>query len=88
MKNIGRTVNNDFLVEMNKKEYQEFCRLYVAVTGSSEFSDHFGYDPSRAFEFDFNNTFHVIRAFYLAKFQVSDMQALLNNIKATLEKTK
>ena len=72
-------------MEVSQDELTEFLRLREAVEGKSRAYQHFSHgDLSRSFEFDFTNVFSVIRAFYLAHFQLNELQQLLDEIKDKL----
>jgi hypothetical protein len=84
MKEIGRTKDSGYIVEMNQHEYGEFTQLYKAVSGSDGLP-YFDYDPGRIWEFDFTNIFHAIRAYYMHKFKINEMRALVDSLDDILK---
>lgn len=86
MKEIGRTGNGGHIVEMGDDEYRELGRLYSAVSGNSGFPNDSGFRRGDyETPFDFTNVFHVIRAYYLNRFAVNELQGLIDEIRAKLE---
>ena len=86
MRDIGYTKEGNRLVEMSEAEYTQLSRLCTAVEGKemTAFSNPNAY----AFQtgFDFTQVFEVIRAFYLAHFRISDMEALIKQIKESINR--
>lgn len=86
MKELGRTKDGNHIVEMNQDEYRELVRLHRAVSGKSGQLPESRYgEASREWEFDFSNVFDSIRAYYLNRFAINDLQALLDEMKERLE---
>jgi hypothetical protein len=85
MKSIGITADGDRIVEMREGEFREFQRLQEAVTGSTEWQV-FSPDPHRMMDWDFANVFHIIRAYTLNRLRIKEMQSLLDELKARLDK--
>jgi hypothetical protein len=87
MKDIGFTRDGDHLVEMNRTEYAALARLSFAVENETLPS----YSSTMEFVkrgFEFTKTFEVITAWYHSKFRLNEMQALLDEIKNSLEKVE
>ena len=70
---------------MSEEEFVEFVKLHEAVAGSSEFGT-LHREPYTQIDFDFTNTFHIIRAFYLNKFRINDLRILVDELDRVLQK--
>ena len=88
MKDIGRTIEGNYIVEMNQNEHREFERLHSAVTGSNGFQDFAMNDYGHVPEFDFTNVFSIIRFYCAKRFMITELQSILDDMKSQLEKTK
>lgn len=86
MKDIGRTNEGNYIVEMIKEEYAQLCKLSAAVEGKHMLP---GFSPEIKYyitpNFDFSKTFDVILVWYTAKMRVNNIQELLNDIKRSLD---
>jgi hypothetical protein len=86
MKDVGFTKDGNHLVEMNRTEYANLTRLCIAVENRSL---SFPIEPREYFfeaNYDFSNTFEVIRAFYDARFRITDLQRQLDGMRESLNK--
>jgi hypothetical protein len=83
MKHIGFTTEGNDLVELGKEEYAEFVRLHREVEGGSGLPS-FGIDPRVTIDFDFTNTFQVIRAWWLLRMNINNIQFLIDDLKRGL----
>lgn len=86
MKDIGVTPQGNRIVEMNENEHREFSRLRSAIEGNSMNELVFIHEHQFREDFDFTNTFHVIRAYYLNKFWMREFRELLNSMEDAMKK--
>jgi hypothetical protein len=90
MKTLSVTQGNGRVIELDHNEWAEFLKLAGAVDGKTEQEAVWDFQMRRdetqtIKENDYSGTFGAIRAFYEAKFRISEMQTLLNRIKGTVE---
>lgn len=88
MKDIGFTERGNRIVEMSREEYNSFSRLCMAVENRDYLSGLMKHPDDFMFKegYDFNSTFEVIRAFYEARFKVTELQRQLEIIKESFNR--
>lgn len=88
MKDVGRTTEGKRLIEMNDGEYTTFAQLCEAVENKSAFQIFMKSPHDIYFRegYDFSSVFEVIRAFYEARFRLTDLQNSINAIRESLSK--
>lgn len=87
MKDVGYTDEGNRLVEMSRREHEEFSLLCRTVEGRdfpSVIEDR-GYFQQG---FDLTRTFDVIRAYYTTGFHIAQFQNLLDSMKKSLDNQK
>lgn len=85
MKDLGYTNDRNHIVEMNQEEYGELSKLAEAIEGRLLPDILSRRDYFFEVGFDFSKTFSVIRAFYLTKFFVNQLQEHLDKINHVIE---
>lgn len=85
MKQVGVTTENNVLIEATQDEYRMLCYLADAVEGKT--IDCIGMRrDSRVNLPDFYGVFGAIEAFSLAHYRLNELQELLDNMRAKINK--
>lgn len=84
MKDIGFTNDGKRLVEMSEEEHKELVRLCEAVEGKTGLPYFDRPDDRYKIDFDFSRVFMVIRAYYLHRFKINELQELVNAVREAL----
>lgn len=88
MKDAGFTMEGNHLVEISKDEYRELNFLCAAIEGKEGLPLIWQGDRNLRTDFDFTNTFQVIKAYYLKHLMINQFQNLLDDMKSSLKEGK